>query len=543
MAKKRFIFDENYIKRYAKKDKTKWLIIGVSALVLIIVIIIVVLATKNHHQRKVETVVPKFQLKEELVLESGSELPEAVDYFSELENIDIEDIKVSYPEEFEISYDLSRCSDEEIEAINEEDANILDYACATPMLKTPNTYGITVNVQKKDYTVNLKVVDTTAPVVLTKTVEIFVGEEYKLEDFINQCYDVNDICTASFVTDDIDENGNPIDYSAFKDEGTYNVKLKAVDGYQNESDVFSAELKIVKPDKILYTVTFNSNGGSEVKSVRVPEGEVASEPEAPTREGYTFDGWYRGNNKFDFSTGVTTNITLTAHWQKNENTGNGSGGGQGGSGHGSNTGGVSIGLNYKKVYIYVGESKTVTATVQPSNTPVTWSSSDNSIATVNNGVITGVKAGTVTVTASAGGKSASVEVVIKDKVTSTCQFGDASYNTNLYTLSVNLTVNGCAINPNSNPNESLSISDYTNVNSTFAAMGIKPSGSIVHKITRVKVKNNSGLGLVGYQIVINLEVIDKDNPYMVMKAEYVLKPDGTRIMRSNNIAKNGIKFQ
>ena len=57
------------------------------------------------------------------------------------------------------------------------------------------------------------------------------------------------------------------------------------------------------------------------------------------------------------------------------------------------------------------------------------------------------------------------------------------------------------------------------------------------------VKNKSGLGLVGYQIVINIEVIDQDNPYFVMTAEYVLNPDGSRVMRSNNINKNGMNFQ
>ena len=45
--KKRFIFDENYIKRYAKKDKMRWLVIGGCALILILVIIIVIIATKS----------------------------------------------------------------------------------------------------------------------------------------------------------------------------------------------------------------------------------------------------------------------------------------------------------------------------------------------------------------------------------------------------------------------------------------------------------------------------------------------------------------
>lgn len=68
---------------------------------------------------------------------------------------------------------------------------------------------------------------------------------------------------------------------------------------------------------------------------------------------------------------------------------------------------TNITLNYKKIYLKVGETKTVTAKVSPSNATnktVTWSSSNNNIATVSNGNITGKGTGTVTITASAGGK-------------------------------------------------------------------------------------------------------------------------------------------
>ena len=133
--KKRFIFDESYIKRYAKKDKMKWLVIGVSSLVLIIIIIIVILATRGDKKPKVDPIVPVFEFKEELVLEAGSTLPEAVDYFTKLENVDINDIKIEYPNEFEIGYDMNLCSAEEMEAITNGDRDIEDFECVVPILK------------------------------------------------------------------------------------------------------------------------------------------------------------------------------------------------------------------------------------------------------------------------------------------------------------------------------------------------------------------------------------------------------------------------
>ncbi|HQD76934.1 MAG TPA: leucine-rich repeat domain-containing protein [Bacillota bacterium] len=69
-----------------------------------------------------------------------------------------------------------------------------------------------------------------------------------------------------------------------------------------------------------YTVTFESNGGSEVSSIRVTYGSKISAPEVPVRDGYKFTGWYKEAaliNLWDFDTDiVTTDITLYAGWEK-----------------------------------------------------------------------------------------------------------------------------------------------------------------------------------------------------------------------------------
>lgn len=70
--------------------------------------------------------------------------------------------------------------------------------------------------------------------------------------------------------------------------------------------------------------------------------------------------------------------------------------------------------------VTAGETITLTAEVSPkdaTNPTVTWTSSDTAIATVKDGVVTGVAAGTATITAKAGEKTAAVEVTVKAAAT------------------------------------------------------------------------------------------------------------------------------
>ena len=67
--------------------------------------------------------------------------------------------------------------------------------------------------------------------------------------------------------------------------------------------------------------------------------------------------------------------------------------------------------------VTVGGSITLTAKVSPDGAGydgIRWSSSDTSIATVDGGKVTGIKAGTVTITAEAGGKSGNISVTVKE---------------------------------------------------------------------------------------------------------------------------------
>lgn len=68
-----------------------------------------------------------------------------------------------------------------------------------------------------------------------------------------------------------------------------------------------------------YTVTFQSEGGSDVAS-QIRANTPAARPADPTKEGYTFIGWYNGESEWDFETPVTAVLTLTAKWQLNRYT-------------------------------------------------------------------------------------------------------------------------------------------------------------------------------------------------------------------------------
>ena len=75
---------------------------------------------------------------------------------------------------------------------------------------------------------------------------------------------------------------------------------------------------------------------------------------------------------------------------------------------------AAISLNKTSVALVAGSTETLTATVEPSDTTdeVTWESSDTSVATVADGVVTAVAEGTATITAKAGEKSASCKVTV-----------------------------------------------------------------------------------------------------------------------------------
>ena len=71
-----------------------------------------------------------------------------------------------------------------------------------------------------------------------------------------------------------------------------------------------------------WVVTFNPDNGEPAFAQNVEYEGKATEPAAPEKTGYTFDGWYldEAEEPFDFGTTITSDITLTAKWKLNTYT-------------------------------------------------------------------------------------------------------------------------------------------------------------------------------------------------------------------------------
>lgn len=67
----------------------------------------------------------------------------------------------------------------------------------------------------------------------------------------------------------------------------------------------------------MFTIEFDSDGGSDVADIVIKYGDVATAPTAPTKSGYTFAGWYKDaglTTPMDWTQPITSDLELTAKW-------------------------------------------------------------------------------------------------------------------------------------------------------------------------------------------------------------------------------------
>ena len=141
---------------------------------------------------------------------------------------------------------------------------------------------------------------------------LFGGEELSGNEVVL----TNNTVTVS--KDGIAPDDYPIQIKFYADEAkklclnTFSELVRIEAGHKSE-----ATYNISLNDEVRYLVMFKSNGGTAVASQKIKSGKTATEPTAPTKDGYTFDGWFTDSGfttAFSFSSEITADITLYAKW-------------------------------------------------------------------------------------------------------------------------------------------------------------------------------------------------------------------------------------
>ena len=146
------------------------------------------------------------------------------------------------------------------------------------------------------------------------------------------------------------------------------------------------------------TVTFNVNGGSDVAAQTLTAGQKINTSPVTAKSGFVFSGWYSDSaltSPVSFPYTVTENCTLYAKWTDENNV----------------VYPQSLTLSQMNVTIAQNDTITLDAVVSPANATdksVTWTSSNESVATVAGGIVSGKAAGSATITASVAGKDSAI---------------------------------------------------------------------------------------------------------------------------------------
>ncbi|MGM9972623.1 MAG: InlB B-repeat-containing protein [Clostridiaceae bacterium] len=96
--------------------------------------------------------------------------------------------------------------------------------------------------------------------------------------------------------------------------------------WQNESETYDFNTPVthdltltalydINEDTEAVLVAFDADNDTDIKTVNIAKGSPISEPLAPIKSGFIFEGWYHEDSEFDFSTSISENILLVAKWR------------------------------------------------------------------------------------------------------------------------------------------------------------------------------------------------------------------------------------
>ena len=157
--------------------------------------------------------------------------------------------------------------------------------------------------------------------------------------------------------------------------------------------------------KNTYTVTYDANGGESVSTeyISVSHGNSANLSQTAYRAGYQFCGWNTNPNATNALSELTIsqNTVVYAIWELIE------------------VNVEKVELNKPSIELKVGMSEELVATIIPSNETgktIIWTSSNEAVATVENGIVTARSAGDTLITAMVDGISAECTVTVTEPV-------------------------------------------------------------------------------------------------------------------------------
>lgn len=104
----------------------------------------------------------------------------------------------------------------------------------------------------------------------------------------------------------------------YKEKECINPWNFTTDKVTKDITLFPKWKKIENPTPVVYTITFEVNGGTPISAVKSLANNKLTEPTAPIKEGYTFEGWYKDSSfsdAWDFDKDIVNeNLTLYAKW-------------------------------------------------------------------------------------------------------------------------------------------------------------------------------------------------------------------------------------